>query len=250
MNNCCVVWVSITGGGGGNARFSSSPPLHIPGQIQGGRLRSTSPWVGAGHTTDAEGRGAALGLPQPCSPPPPSRRMLWRFVSLFSELEARQLRGLYECTKSNQTAQFLVRRSGKLLPGPATGWLVCSRIVGGGLGPRGPLIPPASLHLFACSLPQQGPATPSLYPDRGQSGAEEGRGSASSARYFLTLHTHTPVLTVQGHSWGAVGGGCGGRAERHRQPGEGPKDCPQSLAWLCSKTVTVQPCGLKSCSPS
>ncbi|XP_057173748.1 CHD1 helical C-terminal domain containing protein 1, partial [Ursus arctos] len=36
------------------------------------------------------------------------RKMLWRFVSLFSELEARQLRGLYECTKSNQTAQFLV----------------------------------------------------------------------------------------------------------------------------------------------
>ncbi|XP_004747293.1 CHD1 helical C-terminal domain containing protein 1 isoform X1 [Mustela lutreola] len=52
------------------------------------------------------------------------RKMLWRFVSLFSELEAKQLRRLYKYTKSNQTAKFLVRRSGKLLPGPAEGWLV------------------------------------------------------------------------------------------------------------------------------
>ncbi|XP_073735349.1 CHD1 helical C-terminal domain containing protein 1 isoform X1 [Callorhinus ursinus] len=52
------------------------------------------------------------------------RKMLWRFVSLFSELEAKQLRRLYKYTKSNQTAEFLVRRSGKLLPGPAEGWLV------------------------------------------------------------------------------------------------------------------------------
>nr|XP_035976876.1 uncharacterized protein C17orf64 homolog isoform X2 [Halichoerus grypus] len=36
------------------------------------------------------------------------RKMLWRFVSLFSELEARQLRRLYKYTKSNQTAKFLV----------------------------------------------------------------------------------------------------------------------------------------------
>ncbi|XP_037666098.1 uncharacterized protein C17orf64 homolog [Choloepus didactylus] len=35
-------------------------------------------------------------------------RMLWRFVSLFSELEAKQLRRLYKYTKSNQTAKFLV----------------------------------------------------------------------------------------------------------------------------------------------
>ncbi|XP_022365687.1 uncharacterized protein C17orf64 homolog [Enhydra lutris kenyoni] len=36
------------------------------------------------------------------------RKMLWRFVSLFSELEAKQLRRLYKYTKSNQTAKFLV----------------------------------------------------------------------------------------------------------------------------------------------
>uniref|UniRef100_A0A8C0K775 Uncharacterized protein n=1 Tax=Canis lupus dingo TaxID=286419 RepID=A0A8C0K775_CANLU len=35
-------------------------------------------------------------------------RMLWRFVSLFSELEAKQLRRLYKYTKSNQTAKLLV----------------------------------------------------------------------------------------------------------------------------------------------
>ncbi|CAD7667462.1 unnamed protein product [Nyctereutes procyonoides] len=52
------------------------------------------------------------------------RKMLWRFVSLFSELEAKQLRRLYKYTKNNQTAKLLVRRSGKLLPGPAEGWLV------------------------------------------------------------------------------------------------------------------------------
>ena len=39
--------------------------------------------------------------------------MLWRFVSLFSELEAKQLRKLYKYTKNNQTTKFLVR----LLPG-------------------------------------------------------------------------------------------------------------------------------------
>nr|BAB24934.1 unnamed protein product [Mus musculus] len=33
--------------------------------------------------------------------------MLWRFVSLFSELEAKQLRRLYKYTKTNQTAKFL-----------------------------------------------------------------------------------------------------------------------------------------------
>ncbi|KAG8520219.1 putative protein C17orf64, partial [Galemys pyrenaicus] len=36
------------------------------------------------------------------------KKMLWRFVSLFSELEAKQLRRLYKYTKSNQTAKFLV----------------------------------------------------------------------------------------------------------------------------------------------
>ncbi|XP_075415743.1 CHD1 helical C-terminal domain containing protein 1 [Tenrec ecaudatus] len=36
------------------------------------------------------------------------RKMLWRFVSLFSELEAKQLRRLYKYTKNNQPAKFLV----------------------------------------------------------------------------------------------------------------------------------------------
>ncbi|XP_037349600.1 CHD1 helical C-terminal domain containing protein 1 [Talpa occidentalis] len=36
------------------------------------------------------------------------KKMLWRFVSLFSELEAKQLRRLYKYTKSNQTAKSLV----------------------------------------------------------------------------------------------------------------------------------------------
>ncbi|XP_008578122.1 PREDICTED: uncharacterized protein C17orf64 homolog [Galeopterus variegatus] len=36
------------------------------------------------------------------------RKMLWQFVSLFSELEAKQLRRLYRYTKNNQTAKFLV----------------------------------------------------------------------------------------------------------------------------------------------
>ncbi|XP_006534404.1 CHD1 helical C-terminal domain containing protein 1 isoform X3 [Mus musculus] len=35
------------------------------------------------------------------------KKMLWRFVSLFSELEAKQLRRLYKYTKTNQTAKFL-----------------------------------------------------------------------------------------------------------------------------------------------
>ena len=47
--------------------------------------------------------------------------MLWRFVSLFSELEAKQLRKLYKYTKNNQTAKFLVS-----LPGgrQRAGWRV------------------------------------------------------------------------------------------------------------------------------
>ncbi|XP_006154518.1 uncharacterized protein C17orf64 homolog [Tupaia chinensis] len=36
------------------------------------------------------------------------RKMLWRFVSLFSELEPKQLRRLYKYSKNNQTAKFLV----------------------------------------------------------------------------------------------------------------------------------------------
>ncbi|OBS67319.1 hypothetical protein A6R68_04148, partial [Neotoma lepida] len=36
------------------------------------------------------------------------KKMLWRFVSLFSEMESKQLRRLYKYTKANQTAKFLV----------------------------------------------------------------------------------------------------------------------------------------------
>lgn len=66
-----------------------------------------------------------LCLPQPQVSP---CRMLWRFVSLFSELEAKQLLRLYKYTKSNQNTKFLVRGSGKLLLGPlGAGW--CARRV-------------------------------------------------------------------------------------------------------------------------
>lgn len=95
--------------------------------------------------------------------------MLWRFVSLFSELEAKQLRRLYKYTKSNQTAKLLVRRSGKLLPGPAEGWLVCSWIMGGGLGLRGPS-DTASIPLLISTLPQEDPTTPIFTPAGDQMG--------------------------------------------------------------------------------
>nr|KAF6454976.1 hypothetical protein HJG63_001726 [Rousettus aegyptiacus] len=36
------------------------------------------------------------------------KKMLWRFVSLFSELEAKELRRLYKYTKSNQNAKLLI----------------------------------------------------------------------------------------------------------------------------------------------
>ena len=49
-------------------------------------------------------------------------RMLWRFVSLFSELEAKQLHRLYKYTKNNQTDKFPVR----FCQGPAERWLMCS----------------------------------------------------------------------------------------------------------------------------
>lgn len=81
-----------------------------------------------------------LGFP-PC-------RMLWRFVSLFSELEAKELRRLYKYTKSNQNAKLLVRRAGKPLLGPAGGWLVCSGVMWGGLGLMGSLIQPVPLQSF------------------------------------------------------------------------------------------------------
>ncbi|XP_053426724.1 CHD1 helical C-terminal domain containing protein 1 [Nycticebus coucang] len=44
------------------------------------------------------------------------KKMLWRFVSLFSELEAKQLRRLYKYTKSNQNAKFLVAFSPSDVP--------------------------------------------------------------------------------------------------------------------------------------
>uniref|UniRef100_A0A8C3SXM9 Chromosome 17 open reading frame 64 n=1 Tax=Chelydra serpentina TaxID=8475 RepID=A0A8C3SXM9_CHESE len=37
------------------------------------------------------------------------KKMLWRFVSLFSERDAKHLRKLYKYSKSNQMAKFLVR---------------------------------------------------------------------------------------------------------------------------------------------
>ncbi|EMP37716.1 Putative protein C17orf64 like protein, partial [Chelonia mydas] len=37
------------------------------------------------------------------------KKMLWRFVSLFSELDAKHLHKLYKYSKSNQMAKFLVR---------------------------------------------------------------------------------------------------------------------------------------------
>ncbi|KAM5273448.1 CHD1 helical C-terminal domain containing protein 1 [Ctenodactylus gundi] len=36
------------------------------------------------------------------------KKMLWRFISLFSELEAKELRRLYKYAKANQAAKFLV----------------------------------------------------------------------------------------------------------------------------------------------
>ena len=65
---------------------------------------------------------ASFGLgPAPSASVPLPCRMLWRFVSLFSELEAKQLRKLYKYTKNNQTTKFLVR----LLPGrQRAGWRV------------------------------------------------------------------------------------------------------------------------------
>ncbi|XP_023372400.1 uncharacterized protein C17orf64 homolog [Otolemur garnettii] len=44
------------------------------------------------------------------------KKMLWRFVSLFSELEAKQLRRLYKYTKSNQNTKFLVAFSPSATP--------------------------------------------------------------------------------------------------------------------------------------
>lgn len=153
----------------GSSRFSKSSALHVPDQTQGGSTWSVSPWVDPGHKTDAEGRGPVLCLPQPWFLP---RRMLWRFVSLFSELEAKQLRRLYKYTKSNQTAKFLVRRSGKLLPGPAEGWLVCSWILGGRPGAEGALS--YCQQPLTCFHPHCLRKTPT-----GGKGAEEGRGLAS-----------------------------------------------------------------------
>uniref|UniRef100_A0A4X2L3W7 CHD1 helical C-terminal domain containing 1 n=1 Tax=Vombatus ursinus TaxID=29139 RepID=A0A4X2L3W7_VOMUR len=37
------------------------------------------------------------------------RKMLWRFISLFSELDAKLLRRLYKYSKSDQNAKFLVK---------------------------------------------------------------------------------------------------------------------------------------------
>ena len=104
-------------------------PSMRPTKNSGGRGGPYFPG-GPGHKAGAGGREAGL-LPSQPRPrpltlgPAPSAsfplpfRMLWRFVSLFSELEAKQLRKLYKYTKNNQTAKFLVR----LLPGrQRAGW--------------------------------------------------------------------------------------------------------------------------------
>uniref|UniRef100_A0A8D0HBX4 CHD1 helical C-terminal domain containing 1 n=1 Tax=Sphenodon punctatus TaxID=8508 RepID=A0A8D0HBX4_SPHPU len=74
------------------------------------------------------------------------RKMLWRFVSLFSALDAKQLRKLYRYSKSNQTAKFLPlspTSSNQLdlgqpdLPGQRTTLLRCqSRVTDHAASPR------------------------------------------------------------------------------------------------------------------
>lgn len=109
------MWVLVTSTG---IQGLENPHISIPPtKNQGGSPWPIFPWVGP------EGTGAVLCLPQP---PVSPCRMLWRFVSLFSELEAKQLLRLYKYTKNNQNTKFLVRGSGKLLLGPAEGWLVCT----------------------------------------------------------------------------------------------------------------------------
>uniref|UniRef100_A0A8C4WKX7 CHD1 helical C-terminal domain containing 1 n=1 Tax=Gopherus evgoodei TaxID=1825980 RepID=A0A8C4WKX7_9SAUR len=46
------------------------------------------------------------------------KKMLWRFVSLFSELDAKHLRKLYKYSKSNQMAKFLGCSSSPLVIHP------------------------------------------------------------------------------------------------------------------------------------
>lgn len=82
-------------------------------QVWGGEGLGSSP-LSLGPASFGLGPAPSASVPLPC-------RMLWRFVSLFSELEAKQLRKLYKYTKNNQTTKFLVR----LLPGrQRAGWRV------------------------------------------------------------------------------------------------------------------------------
>ena len=74
-------------------------------QVREGRGWAPPLSLGSAPSTSAPplslGPAPSASVPLPC-------RMLWRFVSLFSELEAKQLRKLYKYTKNNQTAKFLV----------------------------------------------------------------------------------------------------------------------------------------------
>uniref|UniRef100_A0A8C6VMR9 CHD1 helical C-terminal domain containing 1 n=1 Tax=Naja naja TaxID=35670 RepID=A0A8C6VMR9_NAJNA len=53
-------------------------------------------------------------------------RMLWRFVSLFSTLDEKQLYKLYRYSKTDQFTKFLVRIIERLLPASYSGLPVCS----------------------------------------------------------------------------------------------------------------------------
>nr|KAF6415107.1 hypothetical protein HJG59_001733 [Molossus molossus] len=82
-----------------NSLFSMTPTKN-----QGGGMCPNSPWWVLATRHMLEGQGlcsASLSLRFLLC------RMLWRFVSLFSELEAKQLLRLYKYTKKNQNTKFL-----------------------------------------------------------------------------------------------------------------------------------------------
>lgn len=91
------------------------------------------PWVGL----EGEGPRSTSLSTLPPAPFLPCR-MLWRFVSLFSEMEAKQLHSLYRHTKNTEKAKFLVSRSGTLPMSPAEGLVGVFSDCGGRPGTEGP----------------------------------------------------------------------------------------------------------------
>uniref|UniRef100_A0A8D2Q2C2 Chromosome 17 open reading frame 64 n=1 Tax=Varanus komodoensis TaxID=61221 RepID=A0A8D2Q2C2_VARKO len=145
------------------------------------------------------------------------KKMLWRFVSLFSALDEKQLCKLYRYTKTDQTAKFLVRMTPRWTLRVAT--RICQLCVGSPSLSSWSALDPFSLHKTRFLLAAQNLGAP-----RGPRDAGEAEPPEEEVRREAVRRARIGSRSVTGAGFG---GKCQGL---HRDEwAEGP---PPLQSWL------------------